>query len=228
MALAISRRNSLNESIISKIEIFYLFLMLRLEIHEQTPQERHIKKIANELEHDALLLYPTDSGYAIACSAVSTKAINKLYKLKKPIKKALMALICPEISTASDYAKINNFAFQILKIYTPGPYTFILPADPQIVRKLDVNRPEIGIRISSHIFIKSLFEHFKHPLLSTAAKIEENQTFTKPEELEQVFQNKVDIFADMGEVLISPTNIISLVNNEITVIRGEFPMLEIS
>jgi tRNA threonylcarbamoyl adenosine modification protein (Sua5/YciO/YrdC/YwlC family) len=196
--------------------------MLRLEIHPQTPQARHIKTIAGMLRKDALLLYPTDSGYAIGCCAASSKAISKLYALKKPMKKAFMALLLPDISKTADYAKVNNFAFQILKNYTPGPYTFILPADPQIKRKLDVNRPEIGIRISPSIFVKTLFENFEHPLLSTAAKIEESQTFTKPEELFSAFRNKVDVFADMGEVLISPTNVINLVNNEIEVIRGEF------
>ncbi|MCL2101930.1 MAG: L-threonylcarbamoyladenylate synthase [Fibromonadales bacterium] len=196
--------------------------MLRLEIHPQTPQARHVKTIANMLRKDALLLYPTDSGYAVACSAASPKAINKLYALKKPVKKAFMSILLPDISKAAGYARINNFAFQILKAHTPGPYTFILPADPHIARKLDVNRLEIGVRISPGVFIKALFENFECPLLSTAAKIEESQAFTKPEELTPVFQNKVDIFADMGEIPISPTNIIRLVDNEIEVIRGEF------
>jgi tRNA threonylcarbamoyl adenosine modification protein (Sua5/YciO/YrdC/YwlC family) len=202
--------------------------MLHLEIHPQTPQARHVRTIAEMLRKDSLLLYPTDSGYAIGCSAASPKAINKLYALKKPIKKALMAILLPDISSATDYARINNFAFQILKTHTPGPYTFILPADPQIARKLEVNRPEIGIRISPGIFVRALFEDFECPLLSTAAKIEEGQAFTKPEELTHVFQSKVDVFADMGEVLISPTNVVSLINNEIDVIRGEFPLPEIS
>ena len=202
--------------------------MLHLEIHPETPQARHIKTIAEMLRRDALLLYPTDSGYAISCSAASPKAINKLYALKKPLKKALMAILLPDISKAADYARINNFAFQILKTYTPGPYTFILPADPQIARKLDVNRPEIGIRISPGVFVKALFEVFDEPLLSTAAKIEESQAFTNPKELIPVFQHKVDVFANMGEVLISPTNVVSLINNEIKVIRGEFSLPEIS
>jgi len=202
--------------------------MLHLEIHHQTPQARHIRTIADMLRSDALLLYPSDSGYAIACSAASQKAINKLYALKKPMKKAFMALLLPDISMAADYAKVNNFVFQILKNYTPGPYTFILPADPQIARKLDVSRQEIGVRISPGIFIKTLFENFEHPLLNTAAKIEEHQAFTKPKELMTVFKNRVDIFADMGDVPLCPTSIISLMDNEIKVIRGSFPLPEIS
>jgi len=197
--------------------------MLHLEIHPQTPQARHIKTIADMLRNDALLLYPTDSGYAIGCSAANPKAINKLYALKKPLKKAFMALILPDISKVTDYAKINNFAFQILRNHTPGPYTFILPADPNIARKLDVKRPEVGVRISPNIFIRTLFENFEHPLLSTAAKIEESQAFTLPEELIPVFKSKVGVFADMGEVFICPTSIINLVDNKIDIIRGNFP-----
>ncbi|MDR1811845.1 MAG: threonylcarbamoyl-AMP synthase [Candidatus Fibromonas sp.] len=197
--------------------------MLHLEIHPQTPQARHIKAIADMLRNDALLLYPTDSGYAIGCSAASSRAINKLYALKKPIKKAFMALILPDISKVTDYAKVSNFAFHILKNHTPGPYTYILPADPNIARKLDVKRQEIGIRISPNIFIKALFENFEHPLLSTAAKIEEHQALTVPEELIRVFKSKVDVFADMGEVFIYPTSVINLVNNQIDIIRGSFP-----
>ena len=202
--------------------------MLHLEIHPQTPQARHIKTIADMLYKDALLLYPTDSGYAICCNAASTKAIHKLYALKKPIKKAFMSLILPEISKATEYAKINNFAFQILKNYTPGPYTFILPADPQIARKLDVSRQEIGVRISTCVLVQAIFEQFEHPLLSTAAKIEEAQAFTNPSELIPVFKSRVDVFADMGEVPIKPTNIIRLVDNEVEVIRGTLEMPEIS
>ncbi|MDR0515535.1 MAG: threonylcarbamoyl-AMP synthase [Fibromonadaceae bacterium] len=198
--------------------------LLHLEIHPQTPQARHIKTIADMLRRDALLLYPTDSGYAVGCSAANPKAINKLYALKKPLKKFYMALLLPEISKATDYARINNFAFQILRSHTPGPYTFILPADPQIARKLDVNRSEIGVRISPHIFMKSLFENFEHPILSTAAKIEEGQEFTKPEELMQIFKSRVDVFADMGEILLSPTNVVNLCDNEVSVIRGSFPV----
>ncbi|MDR2581682.1 MAG: threonylcarbamoyl-AMP synthase [Fibromonadaceae bacterium] len=196
--------------------------MDRLEIHPQTPQARHIRTIAEKLNRDALLLFPTDSGYAIGCSAASHKAINKLYALKKPVKKFYMALFLPELSKARDYAKINDFAFQILKTHLPGHYTFILPADPQIARRLDVSRPEIGIRISPHIFLKSLFENFEHPILSTAAKVEESQAFTKPEELIPIFKNRVDIFADMGEVPLLPTNVVNLCDNTVDVVRGIF------
>lgn len=193
----------------------------RLEIHPVNPQVRFVKQAAQILESDGLVLYPTESGYAIGCNAESTKAIHRLYALKKPMKKFFMALILPSISNATDYAKVSNYAFNIMKNRVPGPYTFILPAAPTIVRKLDVSRPEIGIRMPTHPFFSELFKHFDKPILSTAAKLSEDEVLTDPDTLWNKFKASVDMMIDCGEIAINPTNIISLVNGEAEVIRGE-------
>lgn len=193
----------------------------RLEIHPVNPQVRFVKQAAQILENDGLVLYPTESGYAIGCNAESSKAIHRLYALKKPMKKFFMALILPSISNATDYAKVSNYAFNIMKNRVPGPYTFILPAAPTIVRKLDVSRPEIGIRMPTHPFFAELFKHFDKPILSTAAKLSEDEALTDPDVLWSKFKASVDMMMDCGEIAINPTNIISLVNGEAEVIRGE-------
>lgn len=194
--------------------------MQRLEMHPQNPQVRHLKTIADTLMHDGLVLYPTDSGYAIGCNAESSKAIHKLYALKKPMKKFVMALLVPDMRTATAYARIDDFAFGIMKPRVPGPYTFILPADHRIARRLDVKRPEIGLRMPKHPFFTGLFDLFPHPLLNTAAKLSEEQEITDPDELENLFRHTVDIFADVGEVAVQPTNIIRLVDGDVEVLRG--------
>lgn len=194
--------------------------MQRLEMHPQNPQVRHLKTIADTLMHDGLVLYPTDSGYAIGCNAESSKAIHKLYALKKPMKKFVMALLVPDMRTATAYARIDDFAFGIMKPRVPGPYTFILPADHRIARRLDVKRPEIGLRMPRHPFFSGLFDLFPHPLLNTAAKLSEEQEITDPDELENLFRHSVDIFADVGEVAVQPTNIIRLVDGDVEVLRG--------
>lgn len=195
--------------------------MQHFELHPENPQVRHVKTIADILMKDGLVLYPTDSGYAIGCNAESPKAIHKLYALKKPMKKFFMALLLADLKQATQYARISDFAFGIIKPRIPGPYTFILPADHRIARRLDVKRPEIGIRMPQHSFFKELFQHFNHPLLSTAAKIQEDQEILNAEELAQLFQNKVDAMADIGDIPIQPTNIISLLDDEINIIRGD-------
>lgn len=193
----------------------------RFETHPVNPQARIVKMAASILENDGLVLYPTESGYAIGCNAESTRAIHRLYALKKPMKKFFMALILPSISNATEYARVNNYAFSIMKPRVPGPYTFILPADPSIVRKLDVKRPEIGVRMPTHPFFAELFKHFDKPLLSTAAKLSDDEAFTNPDDLWNLFKNSVDMMVDCGDIEIKPTNIISLVNGEAEVIRGE-------
>ena len=166
---------------------------MRLEVHPENPQARIVKQAAEILEDDGLVLYPTESGYAIGCNAESSKAIHKLYALKKPMKKFFMALIVPDIRFASGYAHVSNFAFNIIKQRVPGPYTFILPADPHIARKLDVKRPEIGI----------------------------HDDIYETDELWKVFQHSVDMMVDCGNIEINPTNVVSLVGDSVEVIRGE-------
>ncbi len=194
---------------------------MRIEIHPQNPQSRLVKQAASVLEDDGLLLYPTESGYAIGCSAESSKAIHRLYTLKKPMKKFVMAIILPDIRTAAEYAHVSNFAFQIMKHRVPGPYTFILPADPSIARKLDVKRPEVGFRMPEHPFFKELFRVFDKPILSTAAKLSDDVIYTEPDDLWNLFGHSVDMMVDSGPIEIHPTNIISLVHDRIDVIRGE-------
>ncbi|MDR1760628.1 MAG: threonylcarbamoyl-AMP synthase [Fibrobacter sp.] len=193
---------------------------MRLEIHPENPQSRFVQQAATVLEKDGLVLYPTESGYAIGCNADSIKAIHKLYALKKPMKKFLMALILPGLKQATDFAHVSNFAFDIMKSRIPGPYTFILPANPQIARKLDVKRTEIGVRFPTHPFFKELFMHTDIPILSTAAKISENEQFTNPDDLYRVFGHLVDLMIDCGEISINPTNVIRIDGREIEVIRG--------
>ena len=193
---------------------------MRIEVHPDNPQPRIVKQAAEILEDDGLVLYPTESGYAIGCNAESTKAIHKLYALKKPMKKFVMALIVPGIKFATGYARVSNFAFNIIKQRVPGPYTFILPADPHIARKLDVRRPEIGIRIPTHPFFAELFQHFDKPILSTAAKLSEEDIF-EPDVIWKTFEHSVEMMVDCGPIEISPTNIISLIGGNVEVIRGE-------
>ncbi|MDD7298272.1 MULTISPECIES: L-threonylcarbamoyladenylate synthase [Fibrobacter] len=194
---------------------------MRLEVHPINPQSRFVKQAAEIFDKDGLVLYPTESGYAIGCSAESTRAIHRLYQLKKPMKKFVMAIILPDIRRASEYAHVSNFAFQIMKHRVPGPYTFILPADPSIARKLDVKRPEVGFRMPEHPFFKELFRLYDKPILSTAAKLSDDEIFTDPEDLWKLFEHKIDLMIDCGNIDIHPTNIISLVGNTVEVIRGE-------
>jgi len=195
---------------------------IRLRVHPETPQVRFLKQAAEVLSKGGLVVYPTESGYAVGCSAESHQGIQRLYQLKKPLKKFVMALLFLDFTKATEYAVIDNYAFRLIKSRIPGPFTFILPADYRITRKLDVKRPEIGCRWPSHLATRGILEELGCPLVNTAAKLEESQELTDPDEIFDLFEGQVDLMIDAGEIPINPTNIVKIGNGEVEVIRGEF------
>jgi len=198
-----------------------------LEIHPITPQTRFMQRVLSILEDDGVVVYPTDSGYSLGCNARSRKAIRRLYHLKRAMKRYLMALMARDYAALTDFVKVDNAAFRVLKRYTPGPYTFILPATLQGRKQLEVNRPEIGVRIPDSIFSRALWQ--LHPgmiLLTTAARLDEDDRFSNAQDIEAAFGHEVDLVVDLGEMPVNPTTIVSLVHGEPEVIRegqGNFP-----
>ncbi|HSQ40725.1 MAG TPA: L-threonylcarbamoyladenylate synthase [Fibrobacteraceae bacterium] len=194
----------------------------RISIHPVNPQTRFLRQAVDVLRDGGLVLYPTDSGYALGCDASSHRGIERLYRVKNPMKKFFMALLFLDFTKASEFAVIDNFAYRTIKAKIPGPYTFILPAEHHIVRKLDVKRPEIGCRWPEHPVLQGLLQELGGPLLNTAAKQEDAQQLTSPDELWKIFHGLVDLMLDVGEVSIQPTNIIKIGNGDLEVIRGEW------
>jgi tRNA threonylcarbamoyl adenosine modification protein (Sua5/YciO/YrdC/YwlC family) len=198
-----------------------------LEIHPVTPQVRFMQRILTAMDDDKIVVYPTDSGYSLGCNANSRKAINRLYHLKRAIKRYYMAIMAHDFAALTDFVKIDNSAFRIFKRYTPGPYTFILPATLSGRKQLDVNRPEIGVRIPECTFCNALWQ--LRPgmvLLTTAARIRDDDHFTNAQEIEDAFGHEVDIVVDLGEIPLNPTTVVSLVTGEPEVLRegqGVFP-----
>jgi len=177
-------------------------------------------KVLEVFEKGGIVVYPTDSGYSLGCDALNKTGVNKLYHLKRAIKKYAMALMMRDFSILSDFAKVENATYRYMKKLVPGPYTFILPATVRGKKILDVNRPEIGIRMPHCPFGDALFK--LKPgciLLTTAAKIREDESFSDPDEIETVFGHEVDLLIDMGPVAVNPTTIINLVTGEPELIR---------
>lgn len=192
-----------------------------IEIHPVTPQVRLVKQVAEVFQEGGLVIYPTVAGYAIGCDANNKKAIKRLYAVKGAIKKPLMALMFKNISDMSPYAKVDNFAYRIMKDRVPGPYTFILPAQVHIARLLDVKRLEVGVRVPCHPFLLELHNHWAGPILNTGARLHDDEDFTDPEELEKAFRGKADLLVSCGEIAVNPTNVVRLVDGVVEVIRGE-------
>ena len=192
-----------------------------IEIHPVTPQVRLVKQVAEVFREGGLVIYPTVAGYAIGCDANNKKAIKRLYSVKGAIKKPLMALMFKNISDMAPYAKVDNFAYRVMKDRVPGPYTFILPAQVHIARLLDVKRLEVGVRVPCHPFLLELHNHWAGPILNTGARLRDDEDFTDPEELEKAFRGKADLLVSCGEIAVNPTNVVRLADGVVEVIRGE-------
>lgn len=191
-----------------------------LELHPETPQARFIKKAVQVFQKGGIVVYPTDSGYSIGCDPSSAKALEKLYKIKKE-KKYVMALMLGDLKNISEYTTMGNSSFRFIKERIPGPFTFILKAQNHIARKLKVKRWEIGVRVSDHPVMKALFEEMQTPILNTAARINEDDDYTHPVDLEDAFGGCVDLILTCGEIQHQPTNVINLTEDYPEVIRGE-------
>jgi tRNA threonylcarbamoyl adenosine modification protein (Sua5/YciO/YrdC/YwlC family) len=191
-----------------------------IPLHPVTPEARHMKRVLEVFEKGGICVYPTDSGYSLGCDARNRVAVNKLYHLKRAMKKYMMALMVRDFSTVTDFARVDNTAYRYMKKIVPGPYTFILPATAHGKKILDVKRPEVGVRMPSHPFADALFAlKPDFILLTTAAKVNEDEHFADPEEIEEAFGHDVDLVLGMGPVAVNPTTVISLVSGEPELIR---------
>lgn len=193
--------------------------MKRLAIHPLNPQSRLVKQVVEIFEKGGLVVYPSGAGYSVGCDALNPKAVERLYRLKKNNKKYFMALMVMNFSSIAEFAVVDTWAFRYMKDRLPGPYTFILPATKQGKKILDVKRPEIGVRMPDHPFFDVLHELYQNPLLTTAAKIDDDDYFLEPDDIEDKFGKQVDMIVDSGAIPINPTTVISLVSGEAELIR---------
>lgn len=193
---------------------------MRLELHPVNPEVRFMKKVLDAFAAGEVVVYPTDSGYSMGCDALSKKGVNKLYHMKRAMKKYLMALMVRDFGALSEFAKVETSSFRYMKALVPGPYTFILPATVRSRKLLDVNRPEVGVRMPSSPFTDALFKLAPESvILTTAAKIREEDQFIDPADIEAAYGNLVDLIVDLGPLPITPTTVISLVADAPEILR---------
>jgi len=200
---------------------------LLIRVHPETPQARFVEQVADCLNKDGLVVYPTNTGYAIGCLASSHKGRDRLYKLKGKDKAKVMALLFHDFSHIAQYARVSNFAFRTMKHVVPGPYTFILPSLNKTAKLLDTKRPEVGVRMPSHPFLTTLLPLLDGPLLNTAARFtaEPDEEHISGEAIHDRFKHLVDMVVDAGEIIPIGTTILSLVTESVELVRkGQGPL----
>jgi tRNA threonylcarbamoyl adenosine modification protein (Sua5/YciO/YrdC/YwlC family) len=177
----------------------------RYTIHLENPQTRLVDQVVDQLQRGAVMLYPTDTVYAIGCDINSKAGQQRIRKIRNLPDNKPLTFVASSISQISDYAKISDSAYQIIRQLVPGPYTFLLPATklvPNLV--LNSKRTTTGIRVPDHFLCQLLIAELGNPLISMSAKLDEWVEPTYNEELFDLFESRVDIILEIDAEYRSP------------------------
>lgn len=201
-----------------------------IELHPTHPDKRRIKLLVEHLEKGAVIAYPTDSGYALGCCMGLKAPLERIKRIRALDDKHNFTLICRDLSEISTYAKVDNATFRLLKQCTPGGYTFILPASPEVPRLLQSRRKTIGIRIPDHNVPLALTEALGKPLMSTTLILpSKSEPVCYPEDVNELIGHQVDIIIDAGYCGFEPTSVIDCTEGLPQVVRrgsGDVSFLE--
>jgi tRNA threonylcarbamoyl adenosine modification protein (Sua5/YciO/YrdC/YwlC family) len=189
------------------------------ELHPVTPQQRYINKAVETLKDGGVIIYPTDTLYALGCDIYNHSAVQRVYDIKNEITTKLYSFICPDLKDISKYAKVSNYAYKAMKKHLPGPYTFVLPAAKEVPKKLWTKRKTVGIRIPDNNIARTLAEMVGHPIISTSVTNRLGEVYYDPMEIRTVFNSRVDLMLGFGTLSGEASSIIDLSKDEPEIIR---------
>jgi len=191
-------------------------------IHPENPQMRLIKQAAAMVRDGAVIVYPTDSCYALGCHLGDKDAVTRIRQIRGLDENHYMTLMCRDLSELARYARVGNVQFRLLKNNTPGSYTFILDATKEVPRRLQhPKRNTIGMRIPDHPVALALLEELGEPLLSSTLILpNEEQPLNDAEEIRDHLDHQVDLILDGGAVGLDPTTVIDLTGDAPVLIRA--------
>jgi tRNA threonylcarbamoyl adenosine modification protein (Sua5/YciO/YrdC/YwlC family) len=190
-----------------------------VEVHVPTPSQRLIDQTVALLQRGGIIVFPTDTGYAIGCDLYNKKAIDRIYGLKGRDKAHPLSFICSDLSDLSQFAVVNNRAYGSMRRLLPGPYTFVLPATKMVPRLLVSRRSSVGIRIPDHPVTLALVRSLRHPIIGTSCATTDGDPFEKAEDIKKYFAKKIDLILDAGPVASEPSSVIDFTTPEPTIIR---------
>ena len=192
-----------------------------VKIYPETPNPKEIDKVVSVLQDGGLIIYPTDTVYAMGCDALNVRAVEQICKIKgiNPEKNNL-SVICYDLSNISEYAKVDNSTFKIMKKNLPGPFTFILNTTSGLP-KIYKNRKTVGIRVPDNNIIRELVHVLGNPILTTSIKDDDEviEYSTDPELINEKYQNMIDIIIDGGYGGIEASTIVDCTGEEPEIIR---------
>lgn len=190
-----------------------------LPIIEDNINMRHIEDIVCVLRDGGIIVYPTDTVYAIGCDALNNQAIERICSLKAmKSAKTNLSIICSDISEVSQYAKFDNLQFRLMKNNLPGPFTFILPAMSKLPKAFK-GRRTVGIRIPENKIATAIEQELGHPILTTSVPAQDDDYRCEPELIAESLGNFVNIVVDSGRGGLVPSTVIDCTSGEPEIIR---------
>lgn len=192
-----------------------------IEVHPVDPQPRRVAGIVDIIRNGGLIAYPTDSSYAFGCHIGDKRAIDRIHRIRRTDQKHNFTLVCSDLSEISSYARVDNWAYRLIKSMTPGPYTFILPATREVPKRLqNPKRRTIGLRVPDHPLVHAILEALGEPIMSSTLSLPgDDMPMTDPLEIEERIGHQIDAIVDAGQTGIEPTSVIDLTSGVAEVLR---------
>lgn len=193
-----------------------------VEVHPRDPQPRLVAKIVERIRDGALIAYPTDSSYAFGCRIGDKKVTKRIHAIRHTDKNHNFTLVCADLSEISVYARVDNWAYRLIRSMTPGPYTFILPATRQLPKILaNPKRRTIGIRVPDHPLVNAMLAELGEPIMSSTLSLPgDDRPMTDPLEIDERIGHLVDLIVDAGPTGIEPTSVLDLSSGSVEVLRA--------
>ena len=192
-----------------------------LHIHPDNPNPRNVRTVIECLLSGGVIIYPTDTIYGLGCNIFNHKAIEKIAQIKNiDPQKAQLSFICNDLSDLSKYTKsIDTPLYRMLKIYLPGPYTFILPASKEVPKILNSKKNTIGLRVPDNNIARTIVQELGHPLLSASLPGEMVEEYTDPELIYENFKSRVDIVVNGGIGGMIPSTVVDCTKDPYELVR---------
>lgn len=192
-----------------------------VKIYPENPNLKEIGKVVDVLREGGLVIYPTDTVYAIGCDALNVRAVEKICQMKgiNP-QKSNLSIICHDLSNISEYARVSNAAFKLMKKNLPGAFTFILPTSNELP-KIYKNKKEVGIRIPDNAIIRELVNELGNPIMTMSIHDEDDivEYSTDPELIYEKYADRVDLVVDGGYGGLEPSTIVDCTTDEFEIVR---------
>jgi tRNA threonylcarbamoyl adenosine modification protein (Sua5/YciO/YrdC/YwlC family) len=190
-------------------------------VHPDNPQGRLMKQAAEIIKQGGVIVYPTDSGYALGCHLGDKKALERICRIREINKEHNFTLVCQDLSQISEYTRVDNGAFRLLKNNTPGPYTFIFKGSKEVPKRLlNPKKKTIGIRVPDNTIAQALLTELAEPIMSTSLIMPgADMAEYDPEQIRDILEHQVDLIINGGHLGEHPTTVVDFSNDNIEIIR---------